>query len=210
VNPEIQLVLKAPTPGAVKTRLGREIGMERACRIYRWLVERQCAALPPAWPATVHYAPDDAEATMRGWLGDGFAYRPQAAGDLGARLSAATADAFERGAAAAILIGADCPTLGVADFERARELLGSPRDAVFGPAGDGGYYLLGLRRNEPSLFADVAWSTGGVLAQSRANAERAGLTPRLLDEKEDIDDAASLRRAVEAGHLPPAPGAPEV
>ncbi|MGE5177024.1 MAG: TIGR04282 family arsenosugar biosynthesis glycosyltransferase, partial [Hyphomicrobiales bacterium] len=68
-------------------------------------------------------------------------------------------------------------------------------DAVHGPAEDGGYYLIGARREEGALFRDVPWSTDRVAAVTRERARARGLTLRVLAPWYDLDDAASLRRA---------------
>ena len=103
------LMLKAPRPGYVKTRLARETGNEGAARIYRRLVEYQMGCLPANWRIEVHFAPADAETEMRSWLGAGARYEPQSTGDLGDRMRGAMFSAFGRGAAAVIFLGGDCP-----------------------------------------------------------------------------------------------------
>src|SRR5437763_1805775 len=80
-------------------------------------------------------------------------------------------------------------------------------DVVLGPAVDGGYYLIGLRRAAPQLFAGVDWGTGRVLAQARAAAGRAGLSVALLPTLADVDVPGDLVacREVLADVLPPLP-----
>jgi len=191
--PRILIYLKAPRIGTVKTRLAREVGDEAALAIYRELVERQLRQLPAGWPVEIHHAPADAGDEMRAWLGPGYDYHPQCDGDLGARLVHGFASNFARGARAVLAIGGDCPTLDASCLEQAaRELL--VQDVVLGPATDGGYYLIGLRQNTPELFTGIPWSTAEVLGATLRRAKAAGLSVHLLDEKEDIDDAAAWRR----------------
>lgn len=204
MRPTLVLMVKAPTAGAVKTRLASSVGALRATAIYRALVERQLLAVPATWPVVVCFDPPEREAAMRTWLMSfreaGVVFSAQTTGDLGQRLSAATADAFEAEAEAVILIGGDCPYLTGAILEAAAVTLAAT-DVVLGPASDGGYYLIGLRRPEPALFSGIAWSSPQVLAQTRARCMAAGLSVREVAELEDVDDEASWRRAVAAGVL---------
>ncbi len=192
--PTVVYLLKEPEPGRVKTRLAVDLGDDEACRVYRALAERQFRALPPGWPVEIHFAPADAGPRIRHWLTGAGRYVPQVDGDLGARLAAASEGAFARGAPQVFFIGADCPYLVFEDFVRALHKLATGRDAVFGPARDGGYYLLATRRHRPELFREIPWSTERVLRRSLEKAERLGLATALLDEKEDIDDLSSFRR----------------
>ncbi len=192
--PTIVYMLKAPEPGRVKTRLAADVGDDEACRVYCALAERQYRALPPGWPVEIHFAPANAALRMRRWLGGANRYVPQVEGDLGKRLAAASESAFAGGARHVFMIGADCPNLGLEDFALALHQLSTGYDAVFGPARDGGYYLLATRRHLPQLFDGIPWSTPDVLRQSLGNADRSGLKSALLVEKEDIDDIAGLRR----------------
>ena len=191
--PVVMVLLKAPRPGYVKTRLARDIGFPRATRLYRQLAERQVRAVPAAFHLEVHYAPRGAAAEMRAWLGERPRYRAQAGGDLGRRLEHAFARGFARGAARLLAIGADCPELDGPCLERAAHCL-RRCDVVLGPARDGGYFLIGLRRPAPQLFAGIAWSSAEVLAQTLKRIKECGLSLALLGEKEDVDDLESLRR----------------
>lgn len=193
----ICLLLKAPRPGLVKTRLAREIGFPRATAIYQALVERQILALPPQWPLVIYFSPAEAESEMSNWLGDlrpeRPRFRPQCAGDLGARLASAVEEEFAHGATRLFLLGGDCPTLEASDLLEANSRLDTC-DLVLGPATDGGYVLLGLKANQPVLFENIAWSTSEVLSQTLTAAATRGLSVSQLDPHEDIDDLPSLKR----------------
>jgi hypothetical protein len=128
---------------------------------------------------------------MRRWLGNGFRFIPQGQGDLGARMLRATNEAFAAGAEAVVIIGADCPELDAALVQRAFDTLRT-HPLVFGPAKDGGYYLVGLRRPLPALFHGIAWSTGSVLADSTAKARQLGCSPFFLPVLSDVDEPADL------------------
>jgi len=189
----IMVFLKAPRPGTVKTRLGREIGMPAATDIYRELAEQQLHRIPAGFRVEVHYAPRGASVEMRSWLGQKVNLRVQSAGDLGDRLRHAFAQGFARGYRRIMAIGSDCPELDAATLRQAAGLL-EESDVVLGPASDGGYYLIGLRRPAPRLFENIAWSTETVCATTLDRARESGLTHALLEVKDDIDDLAALRR----------------
>lgn len=121
----------------------------------------------------------------------------QSEGDLGARMAAAFRDLHALGYDEMVLIGSDVPTVPPAWIARAlRALRTRTPTVVLGPAMDGGYYLIGLQRPVDGLFQGVAWSTDAVLEQTVARARALRLSAHLLDPWYDIDDEASLRRAV--------------
>lgn len=186
--PRIILFLKAPREGWVKTRLAASVGSEQAVRIYRYLVERQLANLPAGWPVEIRYTPSDAEPEMREWIGNGPIFRPQSEGDLGDRMGSAVAEAFSTGAGPVVCIGADCPDLGAADFLEVRERFLRGADLVFGPAADGGYYLLGLNAYCPEVFTDISWSTSDTLTDSLEKARKESRKVELLDTQRDVDN----------------------
>lgn len=137
---------------------------------------------------------------MRRWLRPlhpELDFTAQRRGDLGARLAAACAREFARGAPSVLAIGGDCPGLDAAILRKAARAL-ERTDVVLGPARDGGYYLIGLNQPQAELFDRIAWSTPAVLAQTRMRIHAAGLTFTELPQLEDVDDAASWRRALVA------------
>jgi len=187
VIPRIILFLKAPRSGLVKTRLAASVGEEKAVEIYRFLVESQLRRLPRDWPFEIRFTPADAEEEMREWIGRGPILLPQGEGDLGHRLADAVAEAFARGSDPVVCIGADCPGLDVPDFEEARTALRNGADLVFGPADDGGYYLIALGRPCPEVFKEIPWSSETTLARSLEQAGKCNRKVSLLPSKGDID-----------------------
>lgn len=189
--------VRAPERGQVKTRLAASIGAEAALAAYRMLgtyVARNVASLGASTPPCAliaAYTPDTptAKASTRAWLGDAFTYEAQVAGDLGARMAAAIGTRVAAGAGAVAVIGADCPAVSAATVERAFAALDAGADVVFGPAADGGYYLVALRRVYPELFTDVPWSSSNTLAVTLDRARAAGRRVTLLDTEHDIDTA---------------------
>ena len=200
---------KAPRPGEVKTRLARSLGRGgapehgAAAALYRRM-GRQVVDAVAEGPAalTVCYDPPDAEAEVRDWLGPApLHYWPQGEGDLGERMSRMFARAF-RGTGRVVLIGTDTPAIRAGTVARALSALDGA-DVVLGPAEDGGYYLVALRKPCPGLFAGISWSTGSVLSETVARALKPGLEVTFLEVERDVDTAEDLERGV-AARLPPA------
>lgn len=186
--PEAAVFLQAPRLGAVQTRLAREIGDRHALRLYRVMAARALEAADRAeLEVTVWYAPADAGAEMRFWLGERRRLVPQASGDRGARLAASLrAAAPGRGWLA---LAADCPGLdaGLLRVAAAHVLHGDP---VVGPTQEGGYYLLGGVAPLPDLFSDIPWGSGRVLSETRARLARAGRVWRELPTLRAVSTAA--------------------
>ena len=189
-------MLKFPQPGAVKTRLIPALGAERACELYRALVRHTLGTAAEfardaaiAVEVRLTGAPDTVAA--RAWLGDAISIREQGEGDLGARMERATREALGEGATAVAVIGADCPRLTAAHLGAAFAAL-CENETVLGPATDGGYYLIGLRRPRAELFHGIAWSTAAVLAQTLATVRRLALSYRLLERLDDVDEPGDL------------------
>jgi rSAM/selenodomain-associated transferase 1 len=128
---------------------------------------------------------------MREWIGSDFAYRPQLGGDLGARMSHAFDEAFAGGKRAVIIVGTDCPELDERAVAYAFKQL-RHQDLVLGPARDGGFYLIGLRRSVPKLFDRVDWGQDDVLERTLTNARQAGLRVTLLKLLSDVDRPEDL------------------
>lgn len=191
MTPTVAIFLKAPRLGQVKTRLAAEVGPRHALRLYRVLAARTLATVAETgFRAAVWYTPAEARLEMRAWLGEQWELRPQASGDLGARLAAAAhaVDPFQGWLA----IGGDCPGLTTAILREAADAL-QGFDAVLGPAHDGGYYLIGGRTPLPDIFSDIPWSTPDVLPATRERLTQLGATWHELPVLRDIDTAADAR-----------------
>lgn len=184
----IQLFLKAPAPGTVKTRLGKTLGDEKACEIYKQLVAHQLKNLPAEAGLEIHFAPAKAGTAMQDWLGKDLTYLPQCEGNLGDRLRHAVFSAFERGESQVFCIGSDCPALEASHFQKAENFLSSGADVVFGPTFDGGYYLIGMTAAHACLFEGIPWSTEETLQTSLKHAQAAGLKTTCLETLSDVDE----------------------
>ena len=181
-EPRIIVFVKAPRPGFVKTRLAEAIGDEEACEAYRRLTETVLARLTSLPHVEIRFTPDDAKDEIIAWLHKGWVAAPQGEGDLGQRMHRA----FMEADGAAIIIGSDCPYLEPSDIEIATKAL-QTHDMVFGPAADGGYWLIGLTAPHTALFERIHWGTDTVLAETLANAESINLSSQLLRELIDVD-----------------------
>lgn len=181
--------LKAPRPGAVKTRLAGALGPDAACAAYRRLVEALLANLTPLPRVELCFTPAEAAPEIQPWVRPGWLTCPQTDGDLGERLHAAFTEHFESDALHVVIIGSDCPDVTAQDIEEAWLAL-EGHDVVLGPALDGGYWLIGLRAPQPTLFAGIPWSTDRVFGETMCRAREAGLRVALLRELADVDTAA--------------------
>jgi hypothetical protein len=172
---------RAPRLG-VKKRLAKGIGAMAALRFYRMqLAETLRQARDRRWRLVIAATPDHARAR---WS-RGAARVGQGHGDLGARMARALGRHRR-----AVLVGSDIPGLSRADLAAAFRALGRA-DAVFGPAEDGGYWLVGHGPRRPSRpFADVRWSSAHALSDTLANF--VGRRVALLRRLRDVDDAADL------------------
>ncbi len=182
---------KAPRMGNVKTRLAKDIGASEALRFYktntRDLLRR--VGDDPRWTTVIAAAPDVA-APESGFWPDEMPRVPQGGGDLGTRMDRVM-KSMPPGPV--VLIGCDIPNVTDAHIARAFDALGN-HDAVFGPAEDGGYWLVGLKRfpRVRSIFDNVRWSTEHALSDTRANLK--GARVALLDTLPDIDTGADYAR----------------
>ena len=193
---------KAPVAGAVKTRLVGALGAAGAARLAARMLESTaaCALEAEVGPVEVCCAPDRSHAAFAALASRrALTLTEQGEGDLGQRMHRA----LERALAsqpAAIAIGTDAPELDAIYLREAAAALGR-HDAVIGPAVDGGYALIGLRRAAPALFEGIDWSTSRVLAQTRERLERLGFSWAELAPLHDIDEPADLCH-VPAGWAP--------
>jgi len=187
MKPRLVIMLKAPVAGRVKTRLGQDIGMPAAA----WWFRHQSAALirrlqSPRWDTWLAVAPDTA-LNSRFWPAQ-LPRMAQGRGDLGARM----ARILRAGKGRVLLIGGDIPEVQPGHIAGAFGQLGR-HDIVFGPATDGGFWLVGKRVKVPQgLFDNVPWSCSATLQAARASAGhvRIGLAATLSD----VDTLADLAR----------------
>ena len=195
-QPELIIIFtRYPVAGRTKTRLIPLLGSDGAADLQRRMTENalgQVAQLCRRRPVSVQVWHEGGNpALMKAWLGPGPAYRPQGPGDLGQKMDRAFRAAFSEGRPRVVLLGTDCPALVATIMAKALDLL-KQVDVVLGPAADGGYYLIGLRRPASRLFGDIPWGTELVLARTVARAESLGLATAFLEELNDVDRPADL------------------
>jgi rSAM/selenodomain-associated transferase 1 len=188
----VVVMARAPRLGTVKRRLARGIGDVAALGFYRTALAALLRRLgrDPRWTLWVALTPD------RGRLPGPWRVRRQGGGDLGARmLRPLGRPPLGLPAGPALVIGSDVPEVRPAHLAAAFRALGR-HDMVFGPAEDGGYWLVGARRR-PTFprdpFRGVRWSTADALSDTLANLG-AGVTAARVATLADVDDAASFRR----------------
>jgi rSAM/selenodomain-associated transferase 1 len=178
-------MVKAPAAGRAKTRLATAIGAAEAMRFYRSATAALLRTLgnDPRWRTVLAVAPDGAIASPAWPLA--IARTPQGRGDLGQRMQGLF-DRLKEGPV--VIIGSDIPGITSALVASAFRELGR-NDAVFGPAEDGGYWLVGLKRfpNVPRAFTGVRWSSRHTLKDTLRNLE--GRSIAFLECLADVDTA---------------------
>jgi uncharacterized protein len=191
----IAIFARAPVAGYAKTRLAPLLGAEGAAALQAELIERTVATALASGlrPVSLWCAPDAGHALFaRLAAAHGIRLFDQQGADLGARMAAA----FEAlTPPPLLLIGSDCPALTPEHLRDCAAALAAGDDAVFLPAEDGGYVLVGLKEPRPELFAGIAWGTERVMAETRARMRTAGLSwsePAVLW---DLDEPSDFARA---------------
>ena len=186
-----------PAPGRCKRRLAQELGAARAAQIQARLTVHTLAAARDArqgYGLELVLAVEGLGGLAASRWGQALgADRTvlQGRGALGLRMQRQFQRAARDGASKVVLIGSDLPELEASDLSAAFTSLG-PCQGVLGPALDGGYWLIGLRRPEPELLAGIAWGGAQVLEQTLAAMARRGLEPELLTRRGDLDWARDL------------------
>jgi rSAM/selenodomain-associated transferase 1 len=197
VNTRLIVFARAPVLGRVKTRLAASIGAERALAVHQRLLATTLALAESAAAdrreLRLHAEdPRAFDATAAPLVERGWRVGPQRGDDLGARMYEALISALADGDCP-VLIGSDCPSLRADDLQAAFDAL-RDHDAVFAPAEDGGYALVGIARPLPLLFDAVPWGTSEVMAVTRTRIDAQGLRVATLRTVWDVDVEADLRR----------------
>lgn len=192
---------KVPRPGSVMTRLAPLLGHDGCARLQGSLLWRAAQVASAAAPgaAFLAVAPPGGRSDVEDLVPAGIRIVPQVGTHLGERMASAAGAAFDAGHAPVVVIGTDVPLLVPGTLRQALATLASGADVVFGPAVDGGYYLVGLRAFGPEVFAldPALWGGPGVLDASLAASGALGLRAATLEPLRDLDtpeDAAALVR----------------
>lgn len=190
-RPRLVIMLKVPRAGRVKTRLGKELGLTASA----WWFRHQTARLlrrieDPRWETVLAVAPDREGISCRIWPAH-FPRVAQGGGDLGARMARLL---HEMPAGPVCIIGGDIPDINRARIAEAFAALGT-HDAVFGPATDGGYWLIGMKRVQaphPEILKHVRWSSEHALHDSEESLRVRSIAH--VATLQDIDTAEDLKR----------------
>lgn len=191
---------KAPLAGSSKTRLTPPLTPHEAAELSACFLRDTCeniasVCLDGTAAGVAVYTPTGAEKLFDGLLPDSFTRVRQRGNSIEERLIHAADDLMSLGYDSFCLIGADTPTLPPAFLRAAVSAVARPEDQlVLGPATDGGYYLIGLKKMHRCVFEEVDWSTSRVLAQTIARANQISVPQKLLPAWFDVDDQATLRQ----------------
>jgi len=196
LNQRLIVFTRYPKPGETKTRMIPELGPNGAARLQRCLTEhtlKWVSKLKARKGVSVQIQYDGAKLSLfTEWLGGDWSYRPQVDGDLGRRMSKAFQSAFDEGFERVIIVGIDCPGITAQLVLKAFEAL-NENDIVLGPANDGGYYMIGMSRMQPSVFDGPDWGTSGVFAETLRIAGNNGMSVHILEYLDDIDRPEDIR-----------------
>jgi rSAM/selenodomain-associated transferase 1 len=186
------IMAKSPRQGDVKTRLAGHMAEGERLGLYVSLLKSTIEKLkevPGVDTFISYYPPEDA-----GYFsGFGPGTFPQSGGDIGERMFNALQKVLNKGYKKAVLVGVDIPRLSPSIVLRAFELL-TESDLVFGPARDGGYYLVGLKEPVREIFEGIAWSTSRTLGETLKKASALGFRAALTELLSDIDTVDDLKR----------------
>lgn len=194
-NCAVIIFAKLPVPGKVKTRLAAELGNEFAVEFYK-----KCATHIFNEISELHnfgidcylfHGIEDDVSEIKTWVDKNFIFFPQAAGDLGIKMSSAFQKVFADKFNKVIIVGTDVPDITAEILLNAFETL-NENVVVISPSYDGGYNFLGLCNFYPELFEDINWSTPEVLQKTINKIEELGLNVEFVESLLDIDDKNDL------------------
>lgn len=185
------IFIRNPEKGKVKTRLAKGVGEERALAIYKALLSKtRRVAQDIEAHRFLFYS--EAVAHRDAWPSSDFDKRVQAGADLGARMEHAFEQALNE-VERAVIVGSDIAQIEKSIIEKAFKILDN-HDFVLGPALDGGYYLLGMKKPSPHLFQQMVWSTPDVATQTLKRIKDEGGSYGLVDTLSDIDYAEDWKK----------------
>ena len=195
----LAVMTKAPRAGQVKTRLVPPLRPEEAAQLSACFLRDTANAIAEATGDVARgiavFTPVGAEDEYIDILPYDFDLLLQRGNGFGERLAAASEDLFRIGFASVCLIDSDSPTVSAECYAQAVNLLSAENDrVVLGPSDDGGYYLIGMKKNYHRLFEEIDWSTERVLDQTVQRAAELNLAVEFLPLCYDVDDRTTLQR----------------
>jgi len=186
---DLIIFVKNPVAGKVKTRLAASLGNEKALDIYKQLLAITRIAATAANCRKHLFYSDKVETDE--WIEPTFSKYVQQGNALGDRMRLALDTIFSAGGKRVIIIGSDCPQLTSTIIDDAFSML-NEKDVVVGPAKDGGYYLLGMKKPLPFLFAEKEWSTDSVFDDTVVDLLENRLSYGRLPVLSDVDNIYDL------------------
>ncbi len=190
----IAVFARAPELGKVKTRLIPALGAESALALYTAMLARTLSLVKVSGlaPMSLWVTSNPSHEKFITYCSEREIYLQYGA-DLGQRMAHCVEELLSKSDTDyLVLIGTDCPALTKEYLQAALTALQGGQDCVLGPARDGGYVLIGLRRPIPALFQDIDWSTSRVLAQTLDRIASMKVRLTLLEEQWDVDESADL------------------
>jgi glycosyltransferase A (GT-A) superfamily protein (DUF2064 family) len=195
--PAVLLMARAPRPGTVRPALEPLIGAARCAELQAMLVVRACAWAAEVAPGSVHvgYEPVDAGPELRALLGPDVSLFPQSGTGISGRLAQASARLFARGEGPVLIVWPDLPQWRIGHASSALSDLSDGCDVSLGPEFDGGFYMIGLARPLPALFAlpEPAWRSPDALSAAVVAAREAGLEVGLLRAERGLRRPGDVR-----------------
>src|SRR5690554_1220857 len=186
------IMTKNPVLGKCKTRLAHTLGDEKALEIYIQLLDHTAQYSKEVNADVFVYSTDETTDKSR-WKHPKTHFRIQSFGDLGNRMNTAIREVITLGYKKTIVVGSDCAEINSEDIHKAFSRLNTS-EITLGPALDGGYYLIGMKEVNPTLFQDITWSTDTVLNETISKIKSKKLSYSLLEVKSDIDVEEDLKR----------------
>jgi uncharacterized protein len=187
----LMIFVKNPVHGKVKTRLARTVGKKKALAIYNDLLEYTRNSTRGTDCHKVVFYSDFVDKNDI-WDQNVFHKKVQSGRDLGERMKNAFRTMLDKGFKKVAIIGSDCPEISPALIDNAFGML-DHADVVIGPATDGGYYLLGLKRMHDALFDNKSWSTPLLLNETIGELQTRNIPYSLLPELSDVDEEKDLK-----------------
>ncbi|MGY8953989.1 MAG: TIGR04282 family arsenosugar biosynthesis glycosyltransferase [Flavobacteriales bacterium] len=192
----LMIFAKNRVEGKVKTRLAKDVGDEKALEIYNILLNHTCkiALELSCFRMVVYSSFIDFDDVFNNQY---FLKDEQFQGDLGERITHSFKENFEEGFQNILCIGSDCIELTSEIINEAFEKLKS-NDVVIGPAKDGGYYLIGMKKLHAPLFINKEWSTSNVMLDTLLDLKKLSLNHSLLETLSDVDDINDLNASLKS------------
>jgi rSAM/selenodomain-associated transferase 1 len=198
------LFVKYPERGKVKSRLAKHLTDTLAASLYENFVRDIIATLDRgSFNSRIYFYPPEKEEEIKKLWGNNYQYKAQSGADLGCRMKNAFLAEFAAGFKLIVLIGSDCPDLPLDIIEESFKELENTSGIVIGPSTDGGYYLIGFRKDAfcPDIFSGVEWGSPSVFAKTmnilQPKEHQLTILPkwRDIDRRDDLDDL--IKRSME-------------